>query len=75
MNTAAIISILEGLISSVPEAINLFNKLAPLIMAHPDIPIHVANEIEALVGSAHDAVAKAHTAIGDIISTHHSVAL
>lgn len=65
-----VLSILEGIISSVPEAVQLYHKIAPLISTRADIPQEHIDEIEALVPVAHDTVQTAHTALSTLLDAH-----
>jgi hypothetical protein len=64
------LAILEGIISSVPEAIALFEKLAPLIAPRANITPAEAAAVTNLVPIAHAAVATAHDAIAALVATH-----
>lgn len=72
MPALALFEILEGIISSVPQAIELYNKLVPLIAPKADIHPDAIAEVNALVPKAHAAVETAHTALETLISAHTS---
>lgn len=65
-----IFEILEGIISSVPEAVALYHKVVPLISQRADISPDQIAEVTALVPAAHAAVETAHQAIATLIDTH-----
>lgn len=65
-----ILRILAGLISSVPEAVELWHKIAPLISPNADIHPDQQAAINALVEPAHQAVEIAHNALNTLIGTH-----
>jgi hypothetical protein len=65
-----ILAILEGIISSVPEAIQLYHKVAPLISQRADISDADIASVNALVPEAHTAVALAHSAIATLTQVH-----
>lgn len=65
-----ILAILEGIISSVPAAIDLWNKVAPLIDEHVNIPQEKIDAIKSLVPEAHLVVKSAHDAVATLITTH-----
>lgn len=65
-----IVAALEGIISSVPEALALYHKLVPLISERADIHPDQIAEVTALVPAAHAAVETAHEAISTLINTH-----
>jgi hypothetical protein len=65
-----IFAILEGLISSVPEAVTLYHKIVPLLSPNADIHPDQIAAINALVPDATAAVTLAHEAIATLISTH-----
>lgn len=65
-----ILAILEGIISSVPEAIQLYHKIAPLISQRADITEDEVSAVNALVPEAHTAVALAHSAIATLTQVH-----
>jgi hypothetical protein len=65
-----IFAILEGLISSVPEAIALYHKVVPLIAPGADVTPEQMAAVAALAPEAHAAVDAAHQAIGALISAH-----
>lgn len=65
-----IIGILEGLISSVPEAIQLFHRIAPLISQRADISDAQIAEVNAAVPVVHEVVSDAHKAIQLLIDAH-----
>lgn len=65
-----IIGILEGLISSVPEAIQLFHKIAPLISQRADISDEQIASVNAAVPIAHEVVSGAHKALQLLIDAH-----
>lgn len=65
-----ILKILAGIISSVPEAVELFNKVAPLIFPNSEIHPDQVAEINALAGPAHTAVEIAHNALTTLITSH-----
>lgn len=70
MNLMAILSFLEGAVSSVPEAIALFNKIKPYLGLKEELPDHVVSELSALAPAAMDAVNVAHNAIATLIAVH-----
>jgi hypothetical protein len=65
-----LIALIEGLISSVPEAISLWHRVAPLISPNADIHPDQIAEVNALVPEAHAAVEIAHAAIAALIGAH-----
>lgn len=65
-----IFAILEGLISSVPEAISLYHKVVPLISVNADISDAQIAEVNALAPAVHDAVQVAHDAIATLVNVH-----
>jgi hypothetical protein len=65
-----IFAILEGLISSVPEALALYQKVATLIAPAAGVTDAQIAEVAALAPAAHAAVDVAHQAIGQLISAH-----
>lgn len=65
-----IFALLEGIISSVPEAIALYHKLVPMISQNADIHPDQIAEVNALVPTALATVQTAHEAIGALIGAH-----
>jgi hypothetical protein len=65
-----IIAILEGIISSVPEAIELYHKIAPMINVRADIHPDQIAEVKHLATSVSSIVSTAHDAIATLIDTH-----
>lgn len=65
-----IFAILEGLISSVPEAIALYHKVVPLLSARADISQTQIDEVTALAPVVHATVETAHEAIAALIGAH-----
>lgn len=65
-----ILGILEGIISSVPEAIQLYHKVAPMITTRADITDGEIAAVNELVPTAHAIVQSAHEAIDKIIDAH-----
>lgn len=65
-----IFEILEGLISSVPEAITLYHKIVPLISPNADVSDAQIAEINEIAPQVHAAVQVAHDAIAALIDTH-----
>lgn len=65
-----IFAILEGLISSVPEAIALYHKVVPLISPRADVTDAQIAEVAVLAPEAHAAVDIAHQAIAQLINAH-----
>lgn len=70
-----IFAILEGLISSVPEAIALYHKVVPLLSPNADISEAQMAEVTALAPEVHAAVDMAHAAISDLIDAHTASAV
>jgi hypothetical protein len=68
-----IFAILEGLISSVPEAIALYHKVVPLLSPNADISDAQIAEVTALAPEVHAAVDIAHAAIAQLIDSHAPV--
>lgn len=64
------LAIIEGLISSVPEAIRLWQCLAPHIALKAEIPAEIVAEINSLIAPAHAAVGVAHQAINALVAVH-----
>jgi hypothetical protein len=69
-----IVAILEGIISSVPEAIALWKRIEPLVGLTPGADDTVIAAITADVPIVHEAVTLAHTAIADLIAAHQPAA-
>lgn len=65
-----IFAILEGLISSVPEALALYQKVAALIAPAAGVTDTQVAEVAALAPAAHAAVDVAHQAIAQLITAH-----
>lgn len=63
-----VFAILEGIISTVPEAVALYHKLVPLVSVRADIPDTTREEITKLADVAHSIVAERRQAIGTIIN-------
>lgn len=70
----SLVQLIEGLISSVPEAIGLWNKIAPLVEPKAEVDEAVVSEINQLAPLAHAAVASSAAAIGSLISVHSAPA-
>ena len=62
--------IIDGLISSVPEAITLWHRIMPMIAPSADVSQADIDAVDALVPEAHAAVEFAHGAISSLISAH-----
>jgi hypothetical protein len=65
-----IIAIIEGLISSVPEAVSLWNKVVPLVAPAAGVSDAQVAAVAALAPEAHAAVAVAGQAINALIAAH-----
>lgn len=63
---------LEGLISSVPEAIAAYHKIIPFFSPRADISDSEIAEVNSLIPTAHAAVDMAHQAIAALVSAHSS---
>jgi hypothetical protein len=69
-----IVKLLEGLLSSVPEAVQLFNKIAPQIAPNAAIEPAVLDEIEMLAPVAIAAVQTSQAAIATLVNAHPNLA-
>lgn len=69
-----IFKLLEGIISSAPEAVELWNKISGLIEPKSNVPQNQVDVINELAPIAHAAVDTLHQAIGTIINSHGGVA-
>lgn len=65
-----ILDILEGLISSVPEALALYHKVAGLIAPKADVTDEQIAEVAALAPVVHAAVATTNQAVQALVATH-----
>lgn len=65
-----IIALIEGIISSVPEAIKLWQLIAPHITSNADIPQDVIDKVNAMAPIAHEVVDDAHRGIQLLLDTH-----
>lgn len=63
-------ALIEGLISSEPLAVGLWQKIAPLIAPKAGIPQPVLDELSAAAPVVHAAVDTLHQAIGQIVNSH-----
>jgi hypothetical protein len=68
-----IIAALQGIISSVPEAIALFEQLKTVIAPADNVPETTLNELAAAVPLAHAAVTEVHDALAVIVAAHSAV--
>lgn len=69
-----LLAALEGIISSVPKAVELYHELAPLLSPRADIPQEKIDVINELVPVAHAAVDATQGAISQIIEAHAATA-
>lgn len=69
----SIIAVLEGLISSVPEAVQLYHRIAPLIGPRADISQEEIDHITAIAPDVHAVVTSAHRAIVSLIDAHSPI--
>lgn len=65
-----IIALLEGIISSVPEAIGLFHKIAPLIDVRADVTPEQVAVVSAIAPEVHALVEDAHKALTLLFDAH-----
>lgn len=72
MGPMTVVEIIEGIISSVPEAIAMWNKIAPFIMAKSTIPADIVQDIQRDAPVVHSLVDDAQSAIRTLVDTHMS---
>lgn len=65
-----IVGLIESIISSVPEATQLWQKIAPLVSTSAEIPEDVENDINELAPVAQAAVGQAASAITALVQVH-----
>lgn len=65
-----IIALIEALISSVPEAVQLWDKIAPMIDVKAGLSDAAVAEVNALAPAATDAVSTARDAVKALVATH-----
>lgn len=73
MSPLMVIQIITQIISSVPEALDLWKKLVPLIGVKDDIHPDTVVEIKELAAATIPMVEHAHKAIAMLVDTHASV--
>ncbi len=66
----SLVAIIEGLISSAPEAVELWNKISGLVAPTADVPADQVAAINALVPVAHAAVDTLHAALDQVVASH-----
>lgn len=65
-----LIALLESLISSIPAATELYQKIVPHISQNAEIPEQAMQEINVLTPLAQGAVAAAHNAVSTLVTAH-----
>lgn len=64
-----VVAILEGIISTVPAAIKLFNAIAPLLKENDDVDEATKSHINRLADEAHSVVSQRRDAIKTLVDT------